>query len=121
MFWTPEVPQWLQTLVFYEGFENTPVATKAFGTPVHSVSRSGAQNTTYSWPQSGRDLGLVVGPPGPPQRAPGEAQEPPRERETLRTVWILEKLLKASFLEMGTPLECQAHFGQKGPQTERQS
>ncbi len=74
--------------MFYEGFEHTPVATNAFGTSLRRVSRSGApvaarpqpQNTAEKWPQSGRDLGLVVGPPGPPQRVPGEAQEPLRER-----------------------------------------
>ena len=129
VFWTPGLPQWLQTLVFYRGFEHTPVAAKAFGTPVRRVSRSGAPsaarpqppNTTYSWPQSGRDLGLVVGPPGPPQRVPGEAQEPPRERKTRRIAWILEKPLKTSCLKMCATLECQAHLSQKEPQTERQS
>ena len=85
------------------------------------AARPQPPNTTENWPQSGRDLGLVVGPPGPTQRVPAEAQEPPRERETRRTAWILEQLLKTSFLKMCTPLECQAHFGQKGPQTERQS
>ena len=109
--------------------EHTPVATKAFGTPVRRVSRSGAPsaarpqppNTTENWPQSGRDLALVVGPPGPPQRVPGEAQEPPKERKTRRTAWILEKLLKTNLLKMCTPLECQAHLGPKGPPTERES
>ena len=129
VFWTPGVPTWVQTLVFYKGFEHTPVATKAFGTHVPRVSRSGArvaarlqpQNTRDSWPQSGRDLGLVVGPPGPPQRVPGEAQEPPRERKTRRIARILEKLPKTNLLKMCTPLDCQAHFGPKGPPTERQS
>ena len=82
MCWTPGMPKWFQTLVFYEGFEHTPVATEAFGTRLGRVSRSGApvaaspqpQNTTENWPQSGRDLALVVGPPGPPEgarRGPG--------------------------------------------------
>ena len=52
---------------------------------------------------------------------PGEAQEPPRERKTRRTAWILENLLKTNFLIICTTLECQARFGQEGPPTERQS
>ena len=123
------MPKCSKTLCFTRVREHTPVGTKAFGTYFSRVSRSGAPvaarpqppNTTENWPQSGRDLGLVVGPPEPPQRVPGEAQEPPRERKTPRIAWIFEKPLKTSCLKMCTPLECQAHFGQKGPQTERQS
>jgi len=87
------VPKRTKTLYFTGVFEHTPVATKVFGTPVRRVSPSGApltarpqpQNTIDSWPQSGCVLGLVVGPPEPPQRVPGEAQEPPGERRTRRT------------------------------------
>ena len=59
--------------------------------------------------------------PGAPQRVPGEAQELKRERKTRSIAWLFEKRLKTNFLKMCTILECQTHFGQKGPQTERQS
>ena len=124
-----EVPKRKKTLYFTMVSEHTPVTTKALRTAVCRVLRSGGpsaarpqpQNTRDSWSQSGRVLGLVVGPPELPQRVPGEAQEPPRERKTRQTAGIFKTLLKTSFLKMCTPLECQAHFGQKGSRTERQS
>ena len=128
-FWTPGVPKCENTSYFTRVCEHTPVATKAFGTDPRRDLRPGAplgarpqpRNTTGNWPQNGRDLGLSVGPPELPQRVPGEGQKPPEDRKTRRIAWILEKVLKTSLLKMCTPLECQAHFGQKGPQTERQS
>jgi hypothetical protein len=104
-------------------FEHTLVATKPFGTPVRRVSRSGAplaarpqpQNTTDSWPQSGRVLGLVVMPRQPARRGPGEAQEPPKERETRRTAWMFEKLLKTTFLKRCTLSSARPILAKKGP------
>ena len=61
------------------------------------------------------------GPRGPPQRVPGEFRESPRDRETRRTACFYEKLQKLSFVKMCTPLQCQAHFGERRPRTERQS
>ena len=80
----PGVPQRKNTSYFTRVSEPTPVATNAFGTAVRRVSRSGAplparpqpQNTTDSWPQSGRVLGLVVGPPGPPRGCPERPRSP---------------------------------------------
>ena len=82
--WTPGVPTRQKTSYFTRVREHTPVATKAFGTSLRRVSRSGApvatrpqpQNTTENWPQSGRDLGLVVGPPGPPRGCPERPRSP---------------------------------------------
>ena len=82
--WTPGVPTCYKTYYFTGVSEHTPVATNAFGTAVRRVSRSGAplparpqpQNTTDSWPQRGRVLGLVVGPPGPPRGCPERPRSP---------------------------------------------
>ena len=77
VFWTPGVPKWLQTLVFYEGFEHTPVATKAFGTPVRRDSRSGAPSAARPYRKTRPKTGLRVavtlvwslGPGAPPEGA----------------------------------------------------
>ena len=86
-------------------------ADRTLITTVRCVVRRGRESGHGS-PKAGH-LGLPD--------VPGEAQEPPRERETRRTAWIFEKLQKTSFLIMYTTLECQARFGQQGPPTERQS
>ncbi len=39
-------------------------------------------------PKTGLRVAVTLVSPGPPQRVPGEAQEPPRERKTPRTAWI---------------------------------
>jgi hypothetical protein len=77
----PGVPKWPKTLCFKMVFKHTPVATKAFRTYPHRVSRSlgcppATANTINLRPQSGRDLGLVVGPPGPPRRGPEKPRSP---------------------------------------------
>ena len=66
-------------------------------------------------------LVCLLGPRSSPRGCPERANKPPEDRKTRRTAGIFKKLLKTSFLKMCTPLECQAHFGQKGSPTERQS
>ena len=85
-FGPPGVPQRKNTSYFTRVSEPTLVATSSFGTDFRRVSRSGAplparpqpQNTTDSWPQRGRVLGLVVGPPGPPRGCPERPRSPQR-------------------------------------------
>ena len=62
----------------------------------------------------------LLGPRGPPEGARRGPGAPKGTRNTTDS-WDFLKTTKTRFLKMCTPLECQAHFGQKGPQTERQS
>ena len=62
----------------------------------------------------------LLGPRGPPEgarRGPGASKGPQNTTDS----WDFQKTTKNKLLKMCTPLECQAHFGQKGSPTERQS
>ena len=66
---------------------------------VEGGARGGlVQNTRDSWPQSGRDLGLVAGPPGPPE---GARRGPGASKGTQNTTysWDFQKTTKNKLFE----------------------
>ena len=93
-----------------------PIVFRALGLP-----RLPAGNKKHDVlrPQNGRDLGLFLGPPGPPKKGPGASKRraqglenefpAPQARIFLKNT----KTMKHNVFLMCTPLERQAHLGQK--------
>ena len=127
-FGPPGVPKWSQTMCFTMVLNTrlsrrmlstrSSIVVRALGLPRLPAGNSKHDGTTASkWPGPWAGWWAPGAPPEGARRGPGA----PRERSTRRWRGFLKNSVKNSVLRMCTPLECQAHFGQTGSPTERQS